>query len=1376
MAGIDLSGPLLAAQADYKAKDWGSVSAGAKLDLDAAATFRRGINLELGAEALVQIDAAFRKFIAADINGEAHASARVQAQVQLPLDLFSEAGLAVRLQAVAEVAAAIKLSLGLNIGDFLALADQDPRLRGIGAKLMRILLEESTIEGGVMAKVAAAAMAYAGLSVSGNFVNNPGFTIAAEAGLGLKAGAGYRVFANFGINEPRRLVRRLVDAVVDETVLSLKAQLADPTTSALVEQLRIPCKIAFRSCLEIGFELAGSGAAFNAQAAPKLAQRCVQVALEEMQRAILSAVCDLSQQALDAGLEAIGFTNNSWAAVRNQRMALAAKLRAMPENSLDDDGSGSIVQKWTELFSAFADLVGAATAQHSAASNLKQPLAQLWAAIQLLLANIARISIGSARASVIGLSPSAVKTAFTGPVTQPPPVIADVIRAELNLPSSHVLTQDDLVIFLLRPATTTLLLAKFPQLSPVIGLLNDVGGDDVQALRRILGNINGLSFGGAVDAEATLAILLNGLESIVTSLVDQQIRPQLDDALANTPDYVRLYADEVVFATLRYAVTTVFRLIRDAVRTKQVTPTVLREACSAIILRLVGRVLVVSADVLSNFSLRQVSGALIDASGHVNDSNGVAKMIADATGFDRDFVAELLVEALEISAQALAPLPDTQRQRLRDLSFQALDVAPDVAPQDFLNSLKDDFFFPNAEAVGDLVKLMGEITRDRLQTAIAIVLERAARLVIEQLEKILQAVEQQVVAWIGDVEQLVESLAAELDELFDEISELERAVEVAWNQAVDALIEFANRLSTSTGRQKIENELFNHVYRQAKDILAGNVVYQMLPNAAKSTVRGVLRNVIRGSIDNAVMDRVLDEIGGVADDLDALVDDLRNVAPGPGIELRVLDIVVSHIDEAIRERFNGNPHMDITLTFNFFGERTIALGRVEFPTDAIMAVIRGAIGNTSILLQQINLAANRLSTFFDLNFDLDEARAHQKEIAVAYDTALRSVDDNNGVDAQVEIVSPRAADALNGDLDLKIDIAGVPRSFFGLEPGQARRVVITLNEMELVLTEFVVSEAATAKQAGAIASFDAAITKTSKPIIGGAIFDSSAAYKTKPYRIITKKPGSSGAVKGAVAPREVESLRQVAAGRLGRPVRPDGGIDFKAISSVREAIPTSNASTRVRLQTTIEAARLEPGINTITVSVVNGEMSRRRTAFVSFLVPEASNLESDSLRWPSSIDVLPVKKAAVVDLGVIGKFTQTNAAFSTGPLADRTALPAPAKAPRKAAKKSNPQRLSTGANKNVREAAAAKIIAGIEKRGSDTRAAIVAVGQSIVSIGRLREKRSGRWKNVVATRLGAVREIHLADEMHKTSTTIARPMRKRQPGTRVAIKPSRGKS
>ena len=77
-------------------------------------------------------------------------------------------------------------------------------------------------------------MVYAGVVVAGRLIpdqtNPPGFTISAEAGAGLKAGGGYSVYANLDIANPRRMVARIIDALVDETLGEIGKLLRDDAT------------------------------------------------------------------------------------------------------------------------------------------------------------------------------------------------------------------------------------------------------------------------------------------------------------------------------------------------------------------------------------------------------------------------------------------------------------------------------------------------------------------------------------------------------------------------------------------------------------------------------------------------------------------------------------------------------------------------------------------------------------------------------------------------------------------------------------------------------------------------------------------------------------------------------------------------------------------------------------------------------------------------------------------------------------------------------------------------------------------------------------------------------------------------------------------
>ncbi|MGE3797337.1 MAG: hypothetical protein AB7G88_05805, partial [Thermomicrobiales bacterium] len=245
----ELSQNVFSASPTGAASDWASLEGSAVTTFRSDVELRRGINLDLGLEALAYLDGQFRRYLAAELDAETKGMLRVQGQIQTPLNLFEECGVAVRLQAVAELAAGASLSLGLSVGDFLALVQSDPAMKGLPYQLFEVFMDEVTIEAGVYAKAALSAMAYANLAITGSLISNgqqkPGFNIVAEAGAGLKAGAGYRMFARVGIDDTRRLVGRTTDLLVDETVLQIRELLpaVDPQLRALLDATRATAKI-----------------------------------------------------------------------------------------------------------------------------------------------------------------------------------------------------------------------------------------------------------------------------------------------------------------------------------------------------------------------------------------------------------------------------------------------------------------------------------------------------------------------------------------------------------------------------------------------------------------------------------------------------------------------------------------------------------------------------------------------------------------------------------------------------------------------------------------------------------------------------------------------------------------------------------------------------------------------------------------------------------------------------------------------------------------------------------------------------------------------------------------------------------------------------
>jgi hypothetical protein len=108
-----ISEKLVGAGAQAK-NDWAHASGATSLTFTGEAQFRRGIEMEIGLNALATTDAGLSQFIDATGRGNAFAEAQASLQIQLSLNLFDEFGLSVRAQAIPQAAAGIEAGLGLS--------------------------------------------------------------------------------------------------------------------------------------------------------------------------------------------------------------------------------------------------------------------------------------------------------------------------------------------------------------------------------------------------------------------------------------------------------------------------------------------------------------------------------------------------------------------------------------------------------------------------------------------------------------------------------------------------------------------------------------------------------------------------------------------------------------------------------------------------------------------------------------------------------------------------------------------------------------------------------------------------------------------------------------------------------------------------------------------------------------------------------------------------------------------------------------------------------------------------------------------------------------------------------------------------------------
>lgn len=1288
MPEVDASRPILSATANYEAGDWAQASGGGSVNIQASADLKRGINLQLGAEALIGFDASVSKFLAVDVNGQANAAARVRAQVQVPLDLFDEAGLAIRLQAVAEAAAGIELGIGLDIGDFLALAQGDPRMQGVALRLLKIFLDEVQIEGGVMAKAAAAAMAYANVAVTGRLIDTPkgkaGFTVSAEAGLGFKAGAGFRVFAGFDLHDPSRMIRRTIDAVVDDTLQRIAERTADPLLLTMVDELRAPAKMALRTCFELGAELARGPGTFDPAQAPAIAQRCVQVFCEEAQRYLIQKMAELSVSAFHAALQAMGFSANVWDTAEPQRLALASRLRAMPTEPFEPTVANK--DYWTQAIDeaiALALSLGGRN-QHTEAWVL--PLASLWAASQLLFVSVGRISSSGARASLLGTAADTQFPPFAGPTLRAAPPLIQSLLASLLPPGTapRNATLEDLVALLTGNAILDPLIARNPGLKVVVEIVGGPGANSADVIRTLMRNLGPFvtQANGRVDPQRSLELILAGLQRYVDTRLDQDVKPALHQLLGNRAPEVRLYLDEVLLATLHFATHVI---LAEAAQWASGSPAghkAMRECCSALVMQVLGRTLVVSTDVLLFKALQSVSGALADAVPELNRRNGAVDQLVNLVPvLDRNIVKDTVEEIFGLAAYVFQPLSTAKRARIRDLLYEIIDTTPADPDRAFLEQLKNDGLVPNAEAANALALEVGGIICDNFTRLIGRILELLGQAILEALEEVLAAVEHQIGVWIGEIQGLLEDLGALIQDVLHEIEQLEQDLAVAADVLLDQTEAFLGVLA-SGHRSGLRTAVKREVRSAALGVLADFPGYSDLPREVRNTVKDLLDDALAAALDNDIFDALANALGGLAGELEDFLEDVRAIDPADDVAGALIDLLVDRIEDLLRDTFGSSVGIRIKFKLRSFIDLDFDLGTVGVRTDDIVRAVRQFARDLTAVTSAAHDLGAALTHYLGLEQDLDVAEVERDDLrARETDTATRARESKAA--GSLRVLQPGASAAYGGDVPVEIALMTVPRSFLGLTADDAARVLVFVDESPVDLALFEVTEGNAPGPGltlgpGRLPGLDARPTSA---LAGAAILRLHAPV-SKANPVLARRSGTIQARQvstWSAAPPKPVSAPEKAKVAHGRAVQVGGKLlgDASARTTPGRRPRTSinqkllaETAPGLTLRLKLAAADLVEGFHTLTVVLTTGTKATRVSESVAFYTsPKAKVVQPPRsgrpplAGLPGRITVPPEHLApalhALADQGV-GKLTRIGPAKPKSARILRASAPATA--------------------------------------------------------------------------------------------------------------------
>ncbi|MEO1064372.1 MAG: hypothetical protein AAFZ07_23375 [Actinomycetota bacterium] len=1097
---------LVSAEADYEADDWLNASGSAFLGLQGGIALRRGLDLELGASAVVELAAALEKFILLEANASASASARIKGQVQFPTDLFSEFGIAVRLQAAAEAAVAVKLGLGLSMRDFIALAEADPGLRGPHADLLIVLLEESTVKAEVLGSLSVSAMAYANLAVTGRLISAtapdgrqlaPGFDVVAEYGFGVKAGGGLRVAASVGVSDPQRLVRRSIDTLVDGVATELEAQVDTEEGRRAVARMRLPAKIALRTAFELGTALAETAALSAANDPTAVAERCITVAVEEIQRVLLDLALTKAAEYLENELIALQPPLEEWERLRPQREALAHRLLDLSDGG--GLGSDEALEHWMTVVANLIDLVAEfADLDDATAPGALDAVSMSYALLELTIGATEQIDSASARVSFLGSTsitapePAAYELHLT-----PPTLVSAHIRKELGLPAGNDLDRAALVGYIVKTAVFETLLVEHPAItetiSPFVTAISgsDAGAQTVQAIQAIFGGGSGLLSETGGDRSAVihdaLVELVGFLNKLLTDKLTTSYVELIEPELKSKPD-VALLAREVLLDAVNFTVNTGMTSVVRWHGGEVTDVNVLREAMSTVVFRLFSRSLAATTDILLNHALNGAQAGLDLVSNFVRSDNGPAHVLSTMTPMDRAEVTEELDIVIGLLAQSLRPFSSTERARFRALVYDVLDLRLDATQDSAIEILSDDLFVPNVASLGSLAFEMASMLAERMWVFVTGLLQRLARLVLDLLVDIVQALQEMVTEFLN-------SLQEAFNELVNRIAELPKLIAEALSDAgkalADALSDVSRFIELLAGGQGSKGQLSAAIsdtaWKASSAALKVLPAYGSLSKSDKKKARVILSSLTDDVLADPIVDDVLAALSvpsswaqEIVEELRQLILDLSGLEPERNIIRQVKSLLLSRVTALVRSAIGGGKKSsDITIKLTIIEvdpppiwgpvrweflipvewgwydpppskvEISLKLGTVSVAMNAVVQTIHDTLESMALLEDYSRKVFDDIVASLA---HLADASKHEDELDKAKVELEVIEDELDGVELQqdeveLHVLSPLPSSIHRDSVEARFALRGVPQRL--VDGGSVRRLYVWLNEADI---------------------------------------------------------------------------------------------------------------------------------------------------------------------------------------------------------------------------------------------------------------------------------------------------------------------------------------
>jgi len=1071
MPGLNYNGKLVAAGAQAST-DFAYASANASVQFSGTARFNRGYQAEIGIGAFTDASAAFSKFINASIKGTAFARASAGIQFQFPMNLFKDFGLVAKAQAIAEAAAGVEGGLGISVGDFIRIIERDPLMQGLPMKIMIMLIEEVDVSAKFGINISLSAKAHANFSIAGRVIDvngqPPGFFYSMGAGVGLLKGVGKYLTAGVQFKNFRRFYGRATDLTIDHTLNSIINSMPSDYKhfTPMLAAFAPVAKIAMRSAFEIGAVVAQTGIKGTSDQTQELCNQSVRIILEETQRFIYHQLVNYACDEIRKIVQDDGMTlgRQVWNSCVGERHELASSLLQMPDEPFQLTKENFLY--WEGLISRAISFANKLYNGGQVNPKVKEGISLLFAASELLFEAIgSKVNTVSAYAGVIGTgSVTASTQTFKSPLRkQPDPLIKRTINAKLNRSANSNLTYDVLLSYIIEDAIIDPLIANVPAVATFMGMFRSSFGQIERELLKLF-LTNSASFvdtaggGSQKDAKETLRLIVNSLNGFITQEFREQVLPAILHQIKDP--MIRLYMEEVIFGSVIYAKDIGLKTLLN-LESQLPDKDDFNEALSGIMMLLLGRSVIVLGDTFLTHLQEIIKDECEKLAKDIeNDASRIAPishLIADPD------LKRLIRDCLHVAGEVLGPLPADTRSRVRQLLYRTLEPLPLNSGTGLLDTLADQFFIPNGDQLSQLTSEFTSISRDRFVAFAKQFIGAVSHYILEKLEDVILAAIDLIVHWQANLAESLRQLADWLRALRQHLQQLN----LAMIQAMQALENSMNQLFSILGsrqlRTRLKVDIKRTFVRNTYTVLRTNPIYQGLPGFIKKGVEDNVNDVVDGLLNNHVINHIFDAIAAIANELDDLMPDLRQLKPTDNLPPIILEKIVDRIEDKLMAHFGRrNPRINVGLDFSYpkvifdeKGFRTqiahihIALGYIEVPLDAFIGIIRSAIDAVDFYQTMLNNACFKLADFLAKEADYLAAQLDKDKAEADLEKIRRIDEEYNNNPKDIVILSPAPMSHFDNEAEIKIHLGGVAMSNLGLNDSEQQTVFIFLNSKSI---------------------------------------------------------------------------------------------------------------------------------------------------------------------------------------------------------------------------------------------------------------------------------------------------------------------------------------